>query len=322
VVRSAPPGGGRLCVAPMMDCTDRHARFLLRLVTRRTGLYTEMVHAQAAVRAPQRCLGFSAQEHPVALQLGGSEPALLAQAARIGEDFGYDEINLNVGCPSPRVQEGRFGACLMAEPARVAECVAAMAGAVAVPVTVKCRTGLGRSEGGAPLDAFVEAVAAAGCRTFVVHARNAWLEGLSPHENRTVPPLRYETVYALKARRPELTVVLNGGVTTLAQARAHLTQVDGVMMGRVAYHAPYRLAEADAVLWDDPYPVSSRTAVLEAYLDYAQRQRAAGVPGTVLLKPLQGLYEGQPGARRWRRALNLAVASGDWRALHSRAAAA
>lgn len=318
-----PPAAGRvLSVAPMMDCTDRHARFLLRLITRRTWLYTEMVHAQAALRAPQRTLGYAPAEHPLALQLGGSDPDTLAAAARLGVEFGYAEINLNVGCPSPRVQEGRFGACLMAEPARVAECVAAMTAAAAVPVTVKCRTGLGREEGGAQLDALVDAVAGAGCCTFVVHARNAWLDGLSPRENRTVPPLRYALVHALKVRRPELTVILNGGIGTLAQAREQLDRVDGVMVGRAAYHAPYRLAQADALLWGDPAPAPSRAQVLERYLEYACRERAAGVPGTVLLKPLQGLYEGQPGARAWRAALGRAAASGDWRALGGYAAAA
>lgn len=295
----------RLSVAPMMDCTDRHARYLLRLISRHTLLYTEMVNAGGLVRgSAARQLAFHPAEHPLALQLGGSEPAVLAQAARIGAEFGYDEINLNLGCPSPRVQEGRFGACLMAEPQQVAACVEAMASAVRVPVTVKCRVGLGRDAGTGLFDALVEALIAAGCRTFVVHARSAWLEGLSPKENRTVPPLRYGVVHTLKARYPDLTVVINGGIGSLEQAHGQLDHVDGVMIGRAVYHSPYRLAAADRLFWADTRAVPARVEVAAAYLEYADRAFAQGVPASVLLKPLQGLFDGLPGARRWRRALS------------------
>lgn len=295
----------RLSVAPMMDCTDRHARYLLRLISRRTLLYTEMVNAAGLVRgAAARQLAFHPAEHPLALQLGGSDPAVLAEAARIGADFGYDEINLNLGCPSPRVQQGRFGACLMAEPQLVAACYEAMASAVSVPVTVKCRVGLGRDTGTGLFDALVETLIAAGCRTFLVHARSAWLEGLSPRENRTVPPLRYGVVHALKARHPDLTVVINGGIGTLAQGHEQLDHVDGVMIGRAVYHSPYRLAAADRLFWADTRAVPTRTEVAAAYLEYADAALARGVPASVLLKPLQGLFDGLPGARRWRRALS------------------
>lgn len=294
----------RLSVAPMMDCTDRHARYLLRLISRRTLLYTEMVNAAGLVRgAAARLLAFHPAEHPLALQLGGSDPALLAEAAGIGAEFGYDEINLNLGCPSPRVQQGRFGACLMAEPEQVARCFQAMAGAVRVPVTIKCRVGLGRDPGTGVFDALVEALTAAGCRTFVVHARSAWLEGLSPRENRTVPPLRHGVVHALKVRRPDLTVVINGGIGTLEQALVQLDHVDGVMIGRAAYHSPYLLAAADRLFWADTRAVPSRAEVAARYLEYAQAALADGVPASVLLKPLQGLFDGLAGARRWRRAL-------------------
>ena len=242
----------KFCVAPMMDWTDRHCRFFHRLLTGRARLYTEMVTAEAILHGDrQRLLAFNAEEHPVALQLGGSDPARLAQAATIGEGFGYDEINLNVGCPSDRVQEGRFGACLMAEPDLVARCVAAMRTRVAVPVTVKCRIGIDDQDSEADLERFVSAVANAGCKTFIVHARKAWLEGLSPKENREVPPLDYGRVYRLKAAHPELEIILNGGIGSLEEAATHLAHVDGVALGRAAYQNPYLLAEVDGRLFGD-----------------------------------------------------------------------
>ncbi len=297
----------RLSVAPMMDWTDRHDRYFLRLITRRTLLYTEMVTA-AAVRHGdrERLLGFEAAEHPVACQLGGSDPAELAEAVRLAAPFGYDEINLNVGCPSDRVQSGRFGACLMAEPALVRDCVAAMREASPVPVTVKSRIGIDGQESYADLRRFVDTVAESGCRTFVVHARIAVLAGLSPKENREVPPLRYDAVRRLKAERPDLEIVLNGGVRDLATAESLLAEgLDGVMIGRAAYQDPYILAEADRRLFGEPdAPVPSRWEIVAALLPYIRRQTAAGVPLNRISRHLMGLFNGCPGARRWRRFLS------------------
>lgn len=305
------PLSRRLSVAPMMDCTDRHARFLLRLISRHALLYTEMVTAQALLRGDADYLiGYSPAEHPLALQLGGSDPAQLAQAARIGADFGYDEINLNVGCPSDRVQSGRFGACLMAEPALVGECVAAMQAAVSIPVTVKCRIGIDRTDRDEDLFEFVETVAAAGCRHFTVHARKAWLDGLSPRQNREIPPLRYDTVHRLKRLRPELEIVINGGVTDLEQALTQLEHVDGVMIGRAAYHSPWLLAEADRLVFGHITPIPERAAVLGNYLAYMQARHGLGTPLSALTRPLLGLFQGEPGARAWRRALS-APANGE-----------
>src|SRR5262245_41689870 len=259
--------GHRFCVAPMMDWTDRHCRFFHRLLTRRALLYTEMMTAEAVLHGNrERLLGFSPEEHPVALQLGGSDPARLAQAAAIGAEYGYDEINLNVGCPSDRVQEGRFGACLMAEPELVADCVAAMRARVPVPVTVKCRIGIDQQDIEADLERFVSAVAAAGCRTFIVHARKAWLQGLSPKENREIPPLDYGRVYRLKAAQPELEIVINGGIASLGEAEAHLAKVEGVALGRAAYQTPYLLAEVDRRLFGATTTPHSRREVVEALL--------------------------------------------------------
>ena len=306
------PLSRRLSVAPMMDWTDRHARFLHRLITRCTLLYTEMITAQALLRGDAAyLLAYSPAEHPVALQLGGSDPAQLAQAARIGVDFGYDEINLNVGCPSDRVQSGRFGACLMAEPALVGECVAAMQAAVSIPVTVKCRIGIDRTDRDEDLFEFVETVAGAGCRHFTVHARKAWLDGLSPRENREIPPLRYETVYRLKRLRPELEIVINGGITDLDQALAHLEHVDGVMIGRAAYHSPWLLADVDRRIFGAATPLPERAAVLSQYVEYMGRELAAGTPITALVRPLLGLFQGEPGARAWRRTLSTPHAARD-----------
>jgi tRNA-dihydrouridine synthase A len=293
------------CVAPMMDWTDRHCRFFHRLLTRRSLLYTEMITAEAVLRGDrQRLLGFSPEEHPLALQLGGSDPARLAEAAAIGADWGYDEINLNVGCPSDRVQEGRFGACLMAEPGLVAVCVAAMRARISVPVTVKCRIGIDDQDSEADLERFVAAVAGAGCRTFIVHARKAWLEGLSPKQNREVPPLDYGRVWRLKAAHPELEIVINGGIASLDEAEAHLGKVDGIALGRAAYQNPYLLAEVDRRLFGGTGTLPTRRDVIEALLPYAERHLAAGGRFNNIARHVLGLYHGQPRARAFRRHLS------------------
>jgi tRNA-dihydrouridine synthase A len=289
----------------MMDWTDRHCRFFHRLLTGRARLYTEMVTAEAILHGDrQRLLAFNAEEHPVALQLGGSDPARLAEAAAIGEGLGYDEINLNVGCPSDRVQEGRFGACLMAEPDLVARCVAAMRARVAVPVTVKCRIGIDDQDSEADLERFVSAVANAGCRTFIVHARKAWLEGLSPKENREVPPLDYGRVYRLKAAHPELEIILNGGIGSLQEAATHLAHVDGVALGRAAYQNPYLLADVDARLFGDTRPAQTRREVLESLVPYVQRHLDHGGRLNNITRHILGLYHGRPRARAFRRHLS------------------
>ncbi len=294
----------RLCVAPMMECTDRHERFFLRLITARTLLYTEMVTTGAVLHGDrERLLAFDPVEHPVALQVGGSSPIELAKCARIAHAMGYDEINLNVGCPSDRVQSGRFGACLMAEPDLVARCVAAMADASPLPVTVKTRIGIDESDSFEELLNFVDKVALAGCRVFVIHARKAWLSGLSPKENREVPPLRYDVVYRLKRERPTLSVVLNGGVGSLDEAQDHLRQVDGVMIGRAAYETPYVLAEADRRLWGEERPIPSRRELLERFVPYAEEQARRGVPLNLMARHLMGIFHGEQGARLWRRRL-------------------
>ncbi len=295
----------KFCVAPMMDWTDRHCRFFHRLLTAGALLYTEMVTAEAVLHGDRgRLLGFSPEEHPVALQLGGSDPGRLADAAAIGADYGYDEINLNVGCPSDRVQEGRFGACLMAEPGLVAECVAAMQARVSVPVTVKCRIGIDDQDGEAGLERFIAAVAGAGCRTFMVHARKAWLKGLSPKENREVPPLDYGRVYRLKAAHPELAIVINGGIGSLDEAEAHLAHVDGVALGRAAYQSPYVLADVDRRLFGATAAPPSRREAIEALLPYAERHIRAGGRLNNIARHVLGLYHGQPRARAFRRHLS------------------
>ncbi len=298
-------------VAPMMDWTDRHCRAFHRTLTRRARLYSEMVTAMAVVRGDRdKLLGFDAVEHPVALQLGGSEPELLAQAARIGEGFGYDEVNLNVGCPSDRVQSGRFGACLMREPQLVAECAAAMIAAVHVPVTVKCRIGVDEQEPQAALFAMADACAGAGVAVLVVHARKAWLQGLSPKENRDVPPLDYPLVRRLKAERPQLTVVLNGGLGDLETARADVEGLDGVMLGRAAYHEPALLGRVDAEWFGEGEVVDPFDAV-EAYRPYLAARLGEGVPLSAMTRHMLGLFNGRPGARAWRRILTTgAVAPG------------
>jgi tRNA-dihydrouridine synthase A len=295
----------RLSVAPMLDWTDRHCRYFLRLITRGTLLYTEMVTTGALIHGDrERHLGFDPAEHPLALQLGGSSPADLAACARMAEDRGYDEVNLNVGCPSDRVQNGRFGACLMAEPILVAECVAAMKEAVAVPVTVKTRIGIDHRDRYEDLTGFVAAVTAAGCDALIVHARKAWLQGLSPRENREVPPLRYDVVERLKDDFPALPIAINGGVTSLAQAGALLTRLDGVMIGREAYQNPWVLAGADRVIFGDSNPSPSSHGVLEAYIPYVEQNLSAGIPLNAMTRHILGLFQGRPGARAWRRHLS------------------
>ncbi|HEX5123362.1 MAG TPA: tRNA dihydrouridine(20/20a) synthase DusA [Rhodanobacteraceae bacterium] len=293
----------RLCVAPMMDWTDRHCRFFHRLLSPHALLYTEMVTAPAVLHGDRaRLLGFDPAEHPVALQLGGSEPNELAAAARVGESQGYDEINLNVGCPSDRVQSGRFGACLMREPALVADCIAAMRAAVSIPVTVKCRLGVDEQDEYEDLERFVETVRATGCTVFVVHARKAWLEGLSPKENREIPPLNYARVYRLKRDFPELTIIINGGVASVADVHEHLKHVDGVMLGRTAYHEPYRLAEIEQEIFGTPLP--DRDAVLATLKPYIDAHLARGDRLQHITRHILGLYQGLPGARAYRRLLS------------------
>ncbi len=293
----------RLSVAPMMDWTDRHCRVFHRLLAPGARLYTEMVHANAVIHGDrERLLGFDPVEQPLALQLGGSDPALLAQAARIAADWGYDEINLNCGCPSDRVQAGRFGACLMREPALVAECVAAMVAAVAVPVTVKCRLGVDEDKDYGQFAAFVDMQVAAGSAMVVVHARNAWLKGLSPKENREIPPLKYDWAYRLKAERPGLPVVLNGGIATVEAAQAHRQHVDGVMLGRAAYHDPYLLHLLEAA--QTGAPVRSRTELLLQMQPYVEQWLGRGLALKHISRHLLGLYAGQPGGRAFRQVLS------------------
>ncbi len=293
----------RLCVAPMMDWTDRHCRFFHRLLSPHARLYTEMVTAPALIHGDrERLLGFDASEHPLALQLGGSEPKELAQAARIGEQFGYDEVNLNVGCPSDRVQSGRFGACLMREPTLVAECFAAMQAAVSVPVTIKCRLGVDDQCELADLERFVETVRAAGCSVFIVHARKAWLKGLSPKDNRDIPPLNYARVHQLKRDFRELTIIVNGGIDRVEDVCMHLAHVDGVMLGRTAYHEPYRLAELEHALYGTPLP--PREEVIAALRPYIEAHLARGDRLQHISRHILGLFQGLPGARAWRRHLS------------------
>jgi len=296
--------GFRFAVAPMMDWSDRHCRFFHRLLTRRALIYTEMVTTGAVLHGDRaRLLRFGPAEHPVALQLGGSDPAALAACARIGADMGYDEINLNVGCPSDRVQEGRFGACLMREPRLVGDCVAAMKAAVRVPVTVKCRIGVDDQDPEQALDALTDAVVAAGVDALIVHARKAWLAGLSPAENRDIPPLDYERVRRLKRAHPALPVSLNGGIRSVAAARAELAHVDGVMMGRAAYQEPWRLLAVDPELFGAPAPFGSAREAALALVPYIERELAQGARLHSIVRHVHGLFQGVPGARAFRRAL-------------------
>ena len=296
-----PHSPWHVCVAPLMDGTDRHCRYFHRLITRRTRLYTEMIATGALLHGDTaRHLDYSAAEHPLALQLGGSEPADLAACAKLAQRWGYDEVNLNCGCPSERVQRGAFGACLMAEPRLVADCVAAMRDATDLPVTVKHRIGIDRTERYEFVADFVGSVAAAGCEVFIVHARNAWLEGLSPKQNRELPPLRYEIVHRLKREFPQLTIVLNGGLQGNGQMDAQLDHVDGVMLGREAYHNPWSMAGWDAHFFDDPTD-ADRDAVEAAMVVYLQAVARSGEPWTRASRHMLGLRNGQPGARHWRQ---------------------
>ena len=297
-------GSRTMSVAPMMDWTDRHCRVFHRIMTRHARLYTEMLTTGAIIHGDrQRLLGFDASEHAVALQLGGSDPAHLAEAARIGEDFGYDEINLNVGCPSDRVKDGRFGACLMAEPALVADGVAAMKRAVRIPVTVKCRIGIDDQDPEVSLDVLARGVIAAGSDALIVHARKAWLNGLSPKENRDIPPLDYDRVYRLKAALPHVPVIINGGIASIAEARQHLTHVDGVMLGRAAYQEPWRLLNVDAGLFDATAPHATIKQVFEAMMPYIERELAQGTRLHSITRHFVGAFHGVPGARAFRRHL-------------------
>ena len=296
----------RFSVAPMMEWSDRHCRFFHRILSRHARLYTEMVTSGAVLHGPRlRLLGFDPFEHPVAVQLGGCCPADLAQAARICADFGYAEINLNVGCPSDRVQNGAFGACLMRAPLLVADCVAAMKAAVSLPVTVKCRIGVDDQDPASALGAMTEALVAAGVDALFVHARKAWLKGLSPRENRDVPPLDYPLVYALKRQYPDMPITINGGITTIAAVQGHLQHVDGVMLGRAAYHNPELLLDVDPVLFATPRPVRDGFEAVERFMPYIAAQLAQGCRLHNITRHLLGLFAGQPGARQFRRHLAL-----------------
>jgi tRNA-dihydrouridine synthase A len=303
-IKNMPAFARRFCIAPMMEWTDRHCRFFHRLLTRQALIYTEMLTTGAVLHGDRaRLLGFDPFEHPVALQLGGCDPRELAQSARIGEDFGYDEINLNVGCPSDRVQEGRFGACLMAEPSMVGDCVGAMKAAVKVPVTVKCRTGIDEQNPDEALFAFTSIVKMAGVDALIVHARKAWLKGLSPRENREVPPLDYALVHRLKATYPELEIVLNGGIATVDQAQVELGALDGVMMGRAAYQEPWRLLEVDPLIFGASAPFARPNDVALALIPYIEGELNRGVRLHAITRHVLGLFRTVPGARAFRRYL-------------------
>ncbi|NNM58750.1 MAG: tRNA dihydrouridine(20/20a) synthase DusA [Legionellales bacterium] len=298
-------GKKSISVAPMLDWTDRHCRFFLRLLSKHLLLYTEMITVGAIIHGDRhRHLAFNPSEHPVALQLGGSDPIQLAECALIGEDYGYDEINLNVGCPSDRVQSGRFGACLMAEPDLVAECIAAMKAKVSIPVTVKSRIGIDHQDSYDELAYFVRQIEKAGCDQLIVHARKAWLHGLSPKENREIPPLNYPWVYQLKRDFPGLPIVLNGGVTDLDQAAEHLKFVDGVMIGRAAYHNSYMLAAVDQYFFNGTLAIRSREDIIADLIPYVQEQARLGVAVKHITRHLLGLFQGVAGGKRWRRFLS------------------
>ena len=294
-----------LSIAPMLDWTDRFDRYFLRLISRHVLLYTEMITTAALLHGDKdRLLAYDPMEHPVAVQLGGSDPAALAACARLCEAYGYDEINLNLGCPSDRVQSGRFGACLMIEPALVSDCIRAMVEAVNIPVTLKSRIGIDDHDSDEVLNQLVEQASAAGCKTFIVHARKAWLKGLSPKENRDIPPLRYDRVHRLKKAFPQLEIIINGGITTLDQVERQLQKVDGVMIGREAYHNPWILAEADRRLYRDAHPIPTRHQILEQLMPFVERELGQGVRLHQITRHILGLFHGQPGARAWRRHLS------------------
>ena len=293
-------------IAPMMGYTDRHARYFLRLISRHALLYTEMVTTGAVLHGDRnRLLRFDASEQPLAIQLGGSDPAELAQCSRIAEDAGFSEVNLNVGCPSDRVQSGRIGACLMAEPGLVAELVDAMQSTVQIPVTVKCRIGIDDMEAYAAFAEFVETVADAGCDTFIVHARKAWLQGLSPKQNREVPPLQYDYVYRLKKEHPSLSIVINGGIRTLDEMALHLERVDGVMLGREAYHNPYLLASVDRLFYGEHGVERTRAEIIDAFSDYVELQLQAGERLHAITRHVHGLYKHARGSNAWKRYLSM-----------------
>ncbi len=295
----------KFSVAPMMDWTDRHCRAFHRVLSKRALLWTEMVTADAVIHGDrERLIGFSEQEHPVVLQLGGNEPAKMAEAARVAEEFGYDEVNINCGCPSDRVRSGAFGACLMRAPETVAACVAAMMDAVAIPVSVKCRIAIDEDPPRETLFGFVDRVAAAGCEVFTIHARKAWLKGLSPKENREIPPLDYSLVGELKQARPELTIILNGGIKTLADCQDHLTRFDGVMLGRAAYQTPALLGAVDQAMYDTGAEVLDPVAAVARFRPYIAACLDQGTRLSAITRHMLGLFNGQPGARLWRRTLS------------------
>ena len=295
----------RLSIAPMLDWTDRYCRYFLRLITRHSLLYTEMITTGALLQGDaERFLAYDQSEHPVAIQLGGSEPRELADAARLAETAGYDEVNLNLGCPSDRVQSGRFGACLMAEPELVADCIRAMKEAVALPVTLKTRIGIDDNDSYQALCRFIAAQTEAGCEHFIIHARKAWLQGLSPKQNREIPPLRYEVVKQLKQDFPDQGISINGGITSLTQAQELLQDLDGVMIGREAYNNPWMLAEADRLIFDDPHPIPSRHQILQALMPFVEAELGRGIPLNRITRHILGLFHGCPGARAWRRLIS------------------
>jgi tRNA-dihydrouridine synthase A len=296
----------RFCIAPMMDCSDRHSRFFLRLFSGQVLLYTEMITAAAVLHGDRdHLLGFNKEEHPLAVQLGGSDPEQLFRAARICAEYGYDEINLNCGCPSDRVQSGSFGACLMQDPALVADCVTALRSAISLPVTVKHRTGIDQQDDYQIFAAFAAAQIDAGAQALIVHARNAWLQGLSPKQNREIPPLKYDWVYQLKRDFPDHEIIINGGIKTLEACREHLLHVDGVMLGREPYQNPYLLHNVDQVIFDQPKAeVPSRIAMLHRIYPYIEQQLGQGMPLTHMVRHIIGLFHGEPNARRWRRYLS------------------
>jgi tRNA-dihydrouridine synthase A len=292
-------------IAPMMGYTDRHARYFLRLISRHALLYTEMVTTGAVLHGDRsKLLRFHANELPLAIQLGGSDPAELRECSRIAEDAGFSEINLNVGCPSDRVQSGRIGACLMVEPGLVAESIAAMQSAVEIPVTVKCRIGIDHMESYDAFNAFIETVADSGCDSFIVHARKAWLQGLSPKQNREIPPLKYDYVYRLKQQHPQLNIVINGGIRTIDETRRHLEKVDGVMLGREAYHNPYLLAQVDHLFYGEPGLERSRDEIIDEFSEYAEEQLASGERLHAIARHLLGLYKHSRGSNAWKRYLS------------------
>lgn len=292
----------RFNVAPMLDWSDLHERYFLRLISKHTLLYTEMVTTGALIHGDrQRYLKFNPEEHPVAMQLGGSDPTDLSECAKMVEDMGYDEININVGCPSERVQRGSFGACLMAEPELIAECVEQMRQIVDIPITVKHRIGIDDKDSYAELQHFIRTVASGGCESFIIHARKAWLKGLSPKQNRDIPPLKYDVVYQIKCDFPDLDIVINGGIKTLAECQQHLEHVDGVMMGREVYHNPYILAELDKTLYGADTPLLTRKQILQQFIPYVEDQLSQGVYLKHMSRHLLGLFQGISGAKAWRR---------------------